>query len=552
MQIQKLNRNKILKKDKNNFVILIKMKGNLLSLAFLTMGLASFSQRSYNVTDFGAKGDTTTVNTESIQKAIDKCSEEGGGTVIFPNGVFMSATIFIKNNVSLYLNEGAVLKGVADMKAYKQVYRNNYAFIYSESQENIAILGRGTIHGNGEHPAFKSDDLFNGLPNRPNTIFFAKCTNVKLRDYTLLNGARWCSKFDDCTNIYADGVTVISNAVANNSAFEFDDCHGVRVSNCFIDVGDDGICTKSYSDRGVKNVTITNCVIKSMANGLKLGAVSIGSFEDITVTNCTVYDSRFSGIGIFSVDGARIERVNFSNITMHNVNGGIFLKLGARPEHTTHPGIIRNIIISNVIADGIGCWKPDTTQAYYKEAFDSRIGLGLAGQPGYRIENVQLNNIYMQFAGGGTKKHADIEMEDLPHTYPEYKNWGITPAYAFNCRHVKNVQFNNVRFDYIREEKRPAIFFDDAEGVVINHVNARIDNEAKAFFRCRDVTDMFVHSNKPQDSAAPFLSFEGNVSDITIMNNDFHRIKKVFVTADEMMKNEIRMMNNIIKPAGPY
>jgi hypothetical protein len=294
-------------------------------------------------------------------------------------------------------------------------------------------------------------------------------------------------------------------------------------------------------------VTIANCVIKSMANGLKLGAVSVGSFEDITVTNCTVYDSRFSGIAIFSVDGARIERVNFSNITMHNVNGGIFLKLGARPGYTTHPGIMRNIIISNVIADGVGCWQPDKTKAYYKEAFDSRIGVGLAGQPGYRIENVQLNNIYMQFAGGGTKEHAEIVMEDLPHTYPEYKNWGITPAYAFNCRHVKDVQFNNVRFDYIKEEKRPAIFFEDAEGVVLNHVNAKTDDEAKAVFRCRDVKDMFIHTNKPQATVAPFLSFEGKISDITIMNNDFSKIGEIVRLADETFRNEIRMMNNILK-----
>ncbi|MEL7589151.1 MAG: glycosyl hydrolase family 28 protein [Prolixibacteraceae bacterium] len=515
-------------------------------LFLLSASLAAFAQKSWNVVDFGAKGDGKTVNTQSIQKTIDACNREGGGTVVVPNGTFMSATIYLKSNVSLYLNDGAVLKGVADMNAYKQGYRNNYAFIYAEGQNNIAILGKGTIHGHGEHQVFQSDDPFNGLKNRPNTIFFAQCTNIKFKDYTLRNGARWCTKLDDCTNVLADGVTVISNAVANNSAFEFDDCHAVRVANCFIDVGDDGICTKSYSGRGVKNVTITNCVIKSMANGLKLGAVSVGSFEDITVSNCTVYDSRFSGIAIFSVDGARIERVNFSNITMHNVNGGIFLKLGARQEYTTHPGIIRNIIISNVIADGVGCWRPDTTQSYYKEAFDSRIGVGLAGQPGYRIENVQLNNIYMQFAGGGGKEHAAIVMADLPHTYPEYKNWGITPAYAFNCRHVKDVQFNNVRFDYIKEEKRPAIFFEDAEGIVLNHVYAKVDDEASAFFRCKDVTDMFIHSNKPQPVAAPFLSFEGNVSDITIMNNDFHRIKQIFVVAEEKIKHEVRLMNNIM------
>jgi len=153
----------------------------------------------------------------------------------------------------------------------------------------------------------------------------------------------------------------------------------------------------------------------------------------------------------------------------------------------------------------------------------------------------------MQFAGGGTKEHAEIVMEDLPAVYPEYRNWGITPAYAFNCRHVKNIQFNNVRFDYIKKEERPAMFFENAEGIVLNNAEVKIDEEARAFFRCKDVKDMFIHSNKPKTSSAPFLTFEGEVKDITIMNNDFYRIKNVFTLKDEKFREEIRMLNNIIK-----
>jgi hypothetical protein len=515
------------------------------TLIFFLSGLVVFSQKTYNVLDFGAKGDSTTVNTRSIQSAIDKCNQEGGGMVVIPHGTFISATLFLKSNVTLYLSEGAVLKGIADMQAYKQVYRSNYAFIYAEGQENIAILGRGIIHGNGEHKVFQSDDHFNGIKNRPNTIFFAECSNIQLKDYTLLNGARWCTKLDNCNNVLVDGVSVISHAVANNSALELDDCHGVRVSNCYVDVGDDGICTKSYSSYGVKNVVITNCVIKSLSNGLKLGAVSKGSFEDITFSNCVIYDTRLSGITIQNADGSRVERVTFTNITMHNVNGGIFFKIGAR--NNVKPGMIKDVMISNVIADGVGCWLPDTSQPYHKEAFDSRIGVGLAGQPGHRIENVRFDNIYMQFAGGGTEEHAGIVMEDLPGTYPEYRNWGITPAYAFNCRHVKDIQFNNVRFDYMKPDARPAIFFEDAEGIVLHHVEAKIDERAKAFFRCKDITDMFIHSNKPQAVSTPFLSFEGRVNDITIMNNDFHRIKDVFIMEDDTNKHEVRMLSNIMK-----
>lgn len=521
----------------------MKTKTVITNLIFLLANMFASAQKTYHVTDFGAKGDGMTVNTQSIQNAIDRCNEEGGGMVVIQRGTFISATLFLKSGVTLYLSEGAILKGIADMQAYKQGYRSNYAFIYAEGQENIAILGRGTIHGQGEHEVFQSKNHFNGIKNRPNTIFFAECKHIRLKDYTIRNGARWNMKFDNCIDIVLDDVSVYSRVVANNDGVDFDDCHNVRVSNCYFDTGDDGICAKSYSGFGVKNMVVTNCIIKSSSNGLKLGAVSRGSFEDITFSNCVIYNTRLSGIAIQNADGSRIERVTFTNITMHNVNGGIFFKIGARND--VKPGTIKDILVSDVVADGVGCWLPDTTQSYYKEAYDSRIGVGLAGQPGYRIENVQFNNIYMQFAGGGTATHAGIVMEDLPDVYPEYRNWGITPAYAFNCRHVKDIQFNNVLFDYLKKEERPAMFFEDAEGIVLNHVSAKIDEQARAFFRCKDVKDMFIHSNKPQAVSAPFLSFEGEVKDITIMNNDFHRIRKIFTLENAEYTNEMRLLNNI-------
>ena len=103
---------------------------------------------------------------------------------------------------------------------------------------------------------------------------------------------------------------------------------------------------------GVKNLVVTNCIIKSESNGIKCGTGSIGSFTDITISNCVIYDSRFAGIALEIVDGGTMERIAVNNITMHNVNGGIFVKIGQREGEK--PGTIKNISFTNIIADGIG------------------------------------------------------------------------------------------------------------------------------------------------------------------------------------------------------
>ncbi|MFN3379632.1 MAG: glycosyl hydrolase family 28 protein, partial [Runella zeae] len=245
-----------------------------------------------------------------------------------------------------------------------------------------------------------------------------------------------------CKNVTYDNVHLFSRVVGNNDGLDIVDCWNVVVSNSFFDCGDDCICPKSDSFMGVKNLVVTNCIIKSESNGIKCGTGSIGSFTDITISNCVIYDSRFAGIALEIVDGGTMERIAVNNITMHNVNGGIFVKIGQREGEK--PGTIKNISFTNIIADGIGAWRPNTQTYYHKPSEGTKIGMSIVGQPGYCVENVTLSHIYMQFAGGGTLEDVARVMEDKPKVYPEYSNFGITSAYAFNVRHVKGIQFNNV------------------------------------------------------------------------------------------------------------
>ena len=515
------------------------MKKSILTVVCLLACTFIQAQVVYDITKFGAKGDGVTMNTVAVQQAIDQCSADGGGKVLIPNGTFMIETIRLKNNVTLYLNEGAELKGAGDMNAY-----SDRALIHAYQQDNISIAGKGKINGNGDHQAFQSADMYDGISNRPYTVLLNECTHVRLKEFTLKNGAFWCIKLLKCNNVTVDDISVISRVVANNDGLDITDCFNTRVANSYFDCGDDAICPKSESPVGVKKLAITNCIIKSESNGIKFGTASQGGFEDVAISNCLIYDTRLAGIALELVDGGVFDRIVINNIVMQNVNGGLFIKLGHRRGDT--PGILRNVMVSNLIADGIGLWQPDTTVTYFKPPKGSpKIGMCITGLPDNMVENVTLQNIYMRFAGGGTREDAQRTFEDTPSVYPEYNNFGITPAYAYNCKHVKNLRFDNVRFEFDKEDVRPALFFEHVEGVDISGFHADISDQATGFIRGKDVKDFFVHACKPQSADIPFFSFEGKSEDITIMNNDFRKIKDIYRIENKSFEKEIKTMNNL-------
>jgi hypothetical protein len=487
----------------------------VLLLFILTTNLSiAFAQKLYSVADFGAKGDDRTINTAFIQKAIDKCAADGGGQVYFPAGIYLSGTINLKSNITLYLSGSAVLKGIASTGPFSK-----NAFIYAERQDHIGITGPGKIYGQGEAKVFADDPATgtNNVRNRPMAISLLNCTDIRLKEFTISNSASWAIKLKECGLITVDDIKIFSYVVGNNDGIDLVDCNNVRLSNSLFNCGDDAICMKSESKTGVKNVTITNCIASSGSNAIKMGTGSIGSFEDITIANCALSNTRLSGIAIEMVDGGYINRIAISNITMHNVNGSLFIKLGKRKGD--QPGSLKNIVVSGIVADGIGEWRPDTTLAYFKKQHDPRIGMSIVGHPGYLIENVILSNIYMQFAGGGTAEDAKRNLPIRAEAYPEYNNFGITPAYGINLKHIRNIQLSNIRLDYIKEDIRPALFMEDIEEADISLLRAKVAKDAIAMIRTKDIRGLYIHDPKSKSITSAYIQSEGVAEDITINNN---------------------------------
>ena len=422
------------------------------------VGAAGARPGLINVREQGAAGDGALVDTKAIQQAVDTCATSGGGVVYFPPGKYLSGTVYLKSNVTLYLERGAVLLGSKDLSNYPvtvaqyRSYTDNYterSLIYGENLENVGLGGQGTIDGQGA--AFKGP-----YKVRPYMIRMIGCRNVEVSGVTLKDSPMWVQHYLACENVYLHGMTVASRVNANNDGIDIDSCDRVRIADCDISSGDDAIVLKSTSARPCRNVTVTNCVLSTACNALKLGTESNGGFENIAISNCAVYDTRLAGIALEIVDGGVMECVNVSGVTMNKVGAPVFVRLGnrARPfqEGTGKPGMgrLRNVIISNVQATGAG-----------------KTGCSITGLPKHLVEHVTLENVRLWFDGGGTREDAQRAVPELPDKYPEFSMFGVLPAYGFYCRHARKLTFHNVEVYAAGEEARLPLVTEDVEDVTV-------------------------------------------------------------------------------------
>jgi len=494
---------------------------------FLLLGI-SFSAFSadHNILKYGAKADGKTVNTKAIQAAVNKCSAEHGGRVIVPAGVFMSGTIVLKNDVELYLAEGAEIKGSANNKDYPRPQsadgkKATWALIVALDVHNIAITGRGTINGNGAAPAFQlGDDTAPGYEGiRPNIITMVNCHDIEILNVRLRNSPHWMQTYFRCENLHIKGIQIYNHANLNNDGIDIDS-KNVLIEDSSIDSDDDGICLKSDDDNvPCENVTIRNCTIASNCGAIKFGTSSHSGFRNISISNITIHKASqdlfrhwqqkvqfvdqpitaIAGISIENVDGGKTDNVTIDNIFMEDVQTPIFIKLGNRgatkskDPSSFDPGHLRNVTISNVTA-----------------VSHSKITSSITGYPGYDVENVILKNIQINTPGNGTAAEADAPLPENSTAYPEARMFGVTlPSSGLYVRHAKGIILQNVTLKTRNSDARPQIIMDDVKDTQISLLNIEQPEIKGAVIKLVNSKNVSWLSPNVIQSAHPVLTVDG-------------------------------------------
>ena len=464
---------------------------------------------SYDVRSFGAAGDGRTKDTAAIQRAIDSAHAAGGGTVRVPAGVYLSGTLFMKDHVTIHLDNGTTLLGSTDIADYPKTvpefrsYTDNYVYqslLYGENVHDVSIVGEGAIDGQGK--SFPREHPTRAYGERPYLIRLVSSRQIRVAGITLRDSPMWVQHYLACDRVTIDGITVHSLVNANNDGIDIDCCSDVRIANCSITSGDDAIVLKSTGDRACKNVTVSNCVLSTRCNGLKLGTESNGNFEDITFSNCVLHDVRLAGIALEMVDGGVLQRVAVSNITMNGVGAAIFLRLGnrARPYKDDMPrpgmGQFRDVKISHVIA-----------------TVAQPTGCALAGLPDHPLEDVSLSDITLVFPGG-RREAAPRSVPEVPAAYPEYRMFGPLPAYGFYCRHVRGLSLSNIDVRCVEPDSRPAYVCDDVHDLTMLHCRADDGAGTSPVVVLRDVEGAFLQGCTATAGTGSGVRFEGKTSGV--------------------------------------
>lgn len=491
-------------------------------------GESDLGARTYNIRSFGAKGDGKTIDTAAVQAAIDACYKDQGGIVLVPAGTFVIGTIEMKSNVRLHIAASGTLLGSADGKQYHAVDAiplrgdstladGNVALIFAVEAHNFTIEGPGTIDGQGLQ--FHSPER--GVPppsgrggaQRPYHILLYHCTNLAVRDITLVNCAFHSVRVIQSRYGQFDGIHIHNRVNGNNDGFHFISCENMHVENCDIESQDDA-CALFGS---CKLITVTNCTFSTRWSVFRFGG---GEAENITVSNCIIYDAFGCPIKLHCGPGSRFENMNFANLILNKVAGPIYIGLGPRHARNAQsetpqtaateagtPGIVRNISFSNIQATVVAPYPLPgfPFQSGYRPAeIKSCISLNAVGT---FMENIRFDNIHATFPGGGTAEEAAVR--DVPKIVGEYFETGVLPAHALYARNVRGLTLNNIRFETATPDLRPALILDTVEDAAVTALTVRGTRDAESLLRFINTRDVLLTGPRAVAPASVFLRVEG-------------------------------------------
>ena len=382
----------------------------------------------YYVDDYNASADGKTLDTEAINNAILDCHKRGGGNVVFTKSkIYRSGLIKMLDNVTLYLEPGAILKASDDINDFnidensdeiKKVldtptWENcDYSgqptkyFLYAKSCKNIGIAGGGIIDGNeeiyyGNITKWHIEGYF--YPRVP-LIFFEDCENVNINEITLRRSGFWTTHLVGCRKVNIDNVKILNSLkLANCDGIDPDTCQNMKIKNCYIEAADDCIVFKTTENAKkygeCRDIEVSNCTLMSTSAAIKFGTESVSNFKNIYVHDCNIIKSN-RGISLQLRDSGNIDNIRFKNIIIDTrrfspthwwgKSEPIAITAVKRYKNSTI-GKITNIYFDNIICN-------------------SENGIFIHGERSKNINNIYLNNIDVTI---DSKTNWDKKIYDL-------------------------------------------------------------------------------------------------------------------------------------------
>ncbi len=401
----------------------------------------SFAQPNagFNVKDYGAAGDGVRLDTQSIDKAVQACGMAGGGIVFFPAGSYLTGTIHLKDNVTLWLDPGATILGSKNLADYHWPEGGREwdgSIILANGVHNVALMGRGTIDGqNLNNP--RGEEHIRG----PHAVLINNSKDIVVRDITIKDSGNYALILRSSERVTIDNLTALNGYDGIN----MHDVRDATISNCKLYTGDDSLAGAYW-----ENVTVTNCVLNSSCNAIRVGG------RNVLINNCLIYGpGRYahrlgfrtnteSGFQILPHSALRgnssahlvasgpVDNMVLSNITMINVRSPVYVAFGADAPYSRNNLGVGRIVVDNLTAINCG-----------------RTPFYVAGPRENPAKSIILRNARMTFVGGVNEEQSNGQ---------GYSPYSMLQSYGIYCRNVENLELHDVRVDYVNKDTRPAIF----------------------------------------------------------------------------------------------
>lgn len=460
------------------------------------------SENVYDIRDFGADTGLDD-NAEFINKAL-AAANKTKGTVVVSGGDYISSTVYLKSNVTLFIERGSAICSNKTGKGYDYL-----GIIHANGAENITLTGGGKIKGNGEyfglkplldgnmteHPEvidviqmrrdYRAQLRFAHSSKYGGPVYFKNCKNIKANNFIIENAAHWSFRIENCENVDISDFVINNNRnVANADGFDIAGTSNVNIEHCFVSTADDGICIKNAvwlgSTGEAGNITVKNCEVISRTNAFKIGTETTYDIRNVNVFDCSffmtdVYPGSVSGIAIESADGSVISDITVKNIRMNRVTCPIFIRLCNRNRAAKVTAESANAVEFGKKKEKGGSTDKNRfdmkggVKNIYIENVDAKeveLPVIIAGfsQKGKtkRLENITLKNINMQYAPYKEVYDKRLFIPEYSRVYPESWRFRNLPAYALWARHIKGLKLINFSCSAPKDTWKKDIITEDA------------------------------------------------------------------------------------------